>query len=204
MIKINGTMQAAALALRSAKFSSVLPKVLFLAAALFSLAAFFSCENSSDSPSPAVLQGASGGQPASAPAVSAGGTAAKDAAQYITFRGSVRTGGALPASYAKALEGLGFGGTEEGVEGISKSARPDVTVNGTSIEHFAVATPNSGEPVEGTFASASSTTFEMPLAIGKTWNIVCGIRNVSGDKKIIMSDSFQMEVTVSNSVLSHV
>lgn len=44
----------------------------------------------------------------------------------------------------------------------------------------------------------------MPLAIGKKWNIVCGIRNVSGDKKIIMSDSFQIEVTVSNSVLSHV
>ena len=200
MRKINGTMQAAALALRSAKFFRVLPKVLFLAAALFSLAAFFSCENSSDSPSPAILQGAASGQNASNPSPAK----AKGGEQCVTFRGSVRTGGALPASYAKALEGLGFGGTEESVEGISKSARPDVTVNGTSIEHFAVATPNSGEPVEGTFASASSTTFEMPLAIGKTWNIVCGIRNVSGDKKIIMSDSFQMEVTVSNSVLSHV
>ena len=186
--------------LRVAKLFRVLPKVLFLAAALFSLAAFFSCENSSDSPSPAILQGAASGQNASNPSPAQ----AKDKEQFITFRGSVRTGGALPASYAKALEGLGFGGTEESVEGLSKSARPDVTVNGTSIEHFAVATPNSGEPVEGTFASASSTTFEMPLAIGKTWNIVCGIRNVSGDKKIIMSDSFQMEVTVSNSVLSHV
>ncbi len=182
------------------KLSRVLPKVLFLAAALFSLAAFFSCENSSDSPSPAILQGAASGQNASNPSPAK----AKGGEQCVTFRGSVRTGGALPASYAKALEGLGFGGTEEGVEGISKSARPNVTADGTSIEHFAVATPNSGEPVEGTFASASSTTFEMPLAIGKTWNIVCGIRNVSGDKKIIMSDSFQMEVTVSNSVLSHV
>ena len=200
MRKINGTMQADALALRSANFSKAFPKVLFLAAALFSLAAFFSCENSSDSPSPAILQGAASGQNASNPSPAK----AKGGEQFITFRGSVRTGGALPASYAKALEGLGFGGTEEGVEGLSKSARPDVTVNGTSIEHFAVATPNSGEPVEGTFASPSSTTFEMPLAIGKKWNIVCGIRNVSGDKKIIMSDSFQMEVTVSNSVLSHV
>ena len=160
-----------------------------------------SCPNSADNV-PFVLPAQQ--TVSSAPTVSAGGTAANAEAQFITFRGSVRTGGALPASYAKALEGLGFGGTEEGVEGLSKSARPDVTVNGTSIEHFAVATPNSGEPVEGTFASASSTTFEMPLAIGKTWNIVCGIRNVSGDKKIIMSDSFQMEVTVSNSVLSHV
>ena len=160
-----------------------------------------SCPNSADNV-PFVLPAQQ--TVSSAPTVSAGGTAANAEAQFITFRGSVRTGGALPASYAKALEGLGFGGTEESVEGISKSARPDVTVNGTSIEHFAVATPNVGEPVEGTFASASSTTFEMPLAIGKTWNIVCGIRNVSGDKKIIMSDSFQMEVTVSNSVLSHV
>ena len=160
-----------------------------------------SCPNSADNV-PFVLPAQQ--TVSSAPTVSAGGTAANAEAQFITFKGSVRTGGALPASYAKALEGLGFGGTEEGVEGISKSARPDVTVNGTSIEHFAVATPNSGEPVEGTFASASSTTFEMPLAIGKKWNIVCGIRNVSGDKKIIMSDSFQIEVTVSNSVLSHV
>ena len=160
-----------------------------------------SCPNSADNV-PFVLPAQQ--TVSSAPTVSAGGTAANAEAQFITFRGSVRTGGALPASYAKALEDLGFGGTEEGVEGISKSARPDVTVNGISIEHFAVATPNVGEPVEGTFASASSTTFEMPLAIGKTWNIVCGIRNVSGDKKIIMSDSFQMEVTVSNSVLSHV
>lgn len=160
-----------------------------------------SCPNSADNV-PFVLPAQQ--TVSSAPTVSAGGTAANAEAQFITFRGSVRTGGALPASYAKALEGLGFGGTEESVEGLSKSARPDVTVNGISIEHFAVATPNVGEPVEGTFASASSTTFEMPLAIGKTWNIVCGIRNVSGDKKIIMSDSFQMEVTVSNSVLSHV
>ena len=160
-----------------------------------------SCPNSADNV-PFVLPAQQ--TVSSAPTVSAGGTAANAEAQFITFRGSVRTGGALPASYAKALEGLGFGGTEESVEGISKSARPDVTADGTSIEHFAVATPNSGEPVEGTFASASSTTFEMPLAIGKTWNIVCGIRNVSGDKRIIMSDSFQMEVTVSNSVLSHV
>lgn len=160
-----------------------------------------SCPNSADNV-PFVLPAQQ--TVSSAPTVSAGGTAANAEAQCVTFRGSVRTGGALPASYAKALEGLGFGGTEEGVEGISKSARPDVTVNGTSIEHFAVATPNVGEPVEGTFSSASSTTFEMPLAIGKKWNIVCGIRNVSGDKKIIMSDSFQIEVTVSNSVLSHV
>lgn len=160
-----------------------------------------SCPNSADNV-PFVLPAQQ--TVSSAPTVSAGGTAANAEAQFITFKGSVRTGGALPASYAKALEGLGFGGTEEGVEGISKSARPDVTVNGTSIEHFAVATPNSGEPVEGTFASPSSTTFEMPLAIGKKWNIVCGIRNGSGDKKIIMSDSFQIEVTVSNSVLSHV
>jgi len=182
--------------------SKAFPKALFLAAALFSLAAFFSCDNSSDSSgySPSQEQAAS---PAS-PAAPAGGEAAAPEIQFITFKGSVRTGGALPASYAKALEGLGFGGTEEGVEGLSKSARPDVTADGTSIEHFAVATPNVGEPVEGTFASPSSTTFEMPLAIGKTWNIVCGIRNVSDDKKIIMSDSFQMEVTVSNSVLSHV
>lgn len=160
-----------------------------------------SCPNSADNV-PFVLPAQQ--TVSSAPTVSAGGTAANAEAQFITFKGSVRTGGALPASYAKALEGLGFGGTEEGVEGLSKSARPDVTADGTSIEHFAVATPNVGEPVEGTFASASSTTFEMPLAIGKKWNIVCGIRNVSGDKKIIMSDSFQIEVTVSNSVLSHV
>ena len=160
-----------------------------------------SCPNSADNV-PFVLPAQQ--TVSSAPTVSAGGTAANAEAQFITFRGSVRTGGALPASYAKALEGLGFGGTEESVEGLSKSARPEVNADGISIEHFAVATPNSGEPVEGTFASASSTTFEMPLAIGKTWNIVCGIRNVSGDKKIIMSDSFQMEVTVSNSALSHV
>ena len=160
-----------------------------------------SCPNSADNV-PFVLPAQQ--TVSSAPTVSAGGTAANAEAQFITFRGSVRTGGALPASYAKALEDLGFGGTEEGVEGLSKSARPEVNADGISIEHFAVATPNVGEPVEGTFASASSTTFEMPLAIGKTWNIVCGIRNVSGDKKIIMSDSFQMEVTVSNSVLSHV
>ena len=160
-----------------------------------------SCPNSADNV-PFVLPAQQ--TVSSAPTVSAGGTAANAEAQFITFRGSVRTGGALPASYAKALEDLGFGGTEEGVEGLSKSARPAVNADGISIEHFAVATPNVGEPVEGTFASASSTTFEMPLAIGKTWNIVCGIRNVSGDKKIIMSDSFQMEVTVSNSVLSHV
>ena len=160
-----------------------------------------SCPNSADNV-PFVLPAQQ--TVSSAPTVSAGGAAANAEAQCVTFKGSVRTGGALPASYAKALEVLGFGGTEEGVEGLSKSARPDVNTDGISIEHFAVATPNVGEPVEGTFASASSTTFEMPLAIGKTWNIVCGIRNVSGDKKIIMSDSFQMEVTVSNSVLSHV
>lgn len=160
-----------------------------------------SCPNSADNV-PFVLPAQQ--TVSSAPTVSAGGTAANAEAQFITFKGSVRTGGALPASYAKALGDLGFGGTEESVKGLSKSARPDVTADGTSIEHFAVATPNSGEPVEGTFASASSTTFEMPLAIGKKWNIVCGIRNVSGDKKIIMSDSFQIEVTVSNSVLSHV
>ena len=160
-----------------------------------------SCPNSADNV-PFVLPAQQ--TVSSAPTVSAGGTAANAEAQFITFRGSVRTGGALPASYAKALEDLGFGGTEEGVEGLSKSARPAVNADGISIEHFAVATPNVGEPVEGTFASPSSTTFEMPLAIGKKWNVVCGIRNVSGDKKIIMSDSFQIEVTVSNSVLSHV
>ncbi|MBQ6028802.1 MAG: hypothetical protein IJL24_04665, partial [Treponema sp.] len=86
-------------------------KALFLAAALFSLAAFFSCENSSDSPSPAILQGAASGQNASNPSPAK----AKGGEQCVTFRGSVRTGGALPASYARALEGLGFGGTEEGV-----------------------------------------------------------------------------------------
>jgi len=186
------------------KVSRALSKSLFAAAALFFLAASFSCDNSSDSSgySPSQEQAAS---PAS-PAAPAGGSAAAPEIQCITFKGSVQAPGALPASYAKALEGLGFGGTEEGVEGLSKSARPDVTVGEASgLEFFATATAKEdGSSVNGSFDSPTSRNFEMPLAIGKTWNIVCGIRNVSGDKKIVMSDSFQMEVTVSNSVLSHV
>ena len=190
------------------RFSRSLSKTVLLAAALLSLAALFSCENTSSPPAfipQQTTKKASKKKNSSDPE-----NASKESVKYVTFRGRVGKSSALPAAYAKALAvldgvdgGAASGETAEVESGPTKSARPDVTVDGVTLEHFATATPvGGGDPIEGTFESATSTSFEIPLPIGKTWKILCGVRVKDGGK-VVLADKYEQDVTVSNSVILH-
>ena len=193
------------------RFSRSLSKTVLLAAALLSLAALFSCENTSSPPAfipQQTTKKASKKKNSSDPSKDSG--QAKESVKYVTFRGRVGKSSALPAAYAKALAvldgvdgGAASGDTAEVESGPTKSARPDVTVDGVTLEHFATATPvGGGDPIEGTFESATSTSFEIPLPIGKTWKILCGVRVKDGGK-VVLADKYEQDVTVSNSVILH-
>ncbi len=159
--------------------------------ALFSIL-LTSCPNSADdsySPPAQPQQAAPSSPSAPATTVPAGGTEAAPEIQYITFKGSVQEAGALPASYAKPIDdlfALAAAAQDAAIEGgqidVARSASPDATVKeGGDFEFFATATAREdGTVEEGKFESAISSDFEMKLAVGKTWDIVCGVRKKAG------------------------
>ena len=136
------------------------------------------CDNSSDSATALLLaqmaalqqkqQQQQGQQPAPQPAGPAATHA--PAARTITVRGSVAGSyGALPAGAAALVQPQLFDAAA-----ISQSASPDLSAAG--YEWFAMA-QSGGVTVEGTFVAGSADrAFEIPLEVGKTWNITCGIR----------------------------
>ena len=89
------------------------------------------------------------------------------------------------------------------IDGLSKSARPDLDTSSGGYELFATATADGAAEARGDFGPAElgSRSFSMNLAVGKTWRIVCGIRAAGGGS--VMEDSYEFEATEFNPVLSH-
>ncbi len=155
---------------------------LAFAAALFSAVTFFSCENSSG-PSTAALF-----------AVKAASESSAKAAKIVKLTGTV--GGALPSA-------------------VSASAKPDVSDSARFV-YFARAEAKdaSGAVIatsKGTFGTAgtsSANKFEIPLEIGKTWTIICGIKDTKGtaaegDDVEVYVDSFTKNITADEPAITH-
>ena len=181
---------------------------IFLFAALFSSATFFSCENSSDSGAALFLlaqgngqgaksEGAQGGQP--------GENYSADGKRIVVLHGTVGSNGALPKSIAAAA---GLVAQSSSGSGISSSAGPDISL-GHGFEHFARAevVNESGDVVataEGTFGTgANSNKFDIPLEVGRTWTVYCGTRMDTSPFTEVYVDSFEKEVTLEEPTLTH-
>lgn len=110
----------------------------------------------------------------------------------VTFKGSVASANAVPATSRALFDDV-----------ISKSALPDVN-DTAKYEWFATATSDSGELVNGVFASSSAAarSFEMAIPFGGNWTIVCGLRE-SSTKVPVMSDSFPFTPQVDDQTCSH-
>ncbi len=112
------------------------------------------------------------------------------APKYVTFKGTVF----LSDSAKAALEvSSALKATDSTT---SRSAIPSIEINGTDYYYFATATCTGQEDINGVFGGADGTRhdFELPLALGHTWNISAGIkkRAASGnaeDDVIVLSDS---------------
>jgi|GEM_PF-3228616 len=173
---------------------------------------FFSCDNASSDSSmfdAGVQMPAAPSAPAPAPAQPVI-TVNENGIKTIAFNGTLSgAGGAFPARMSAQVSALVDGGQIDGgqlvgqIDGLSKSARPDLDTTSGGYELFATATADGAAEARGDFGPAElgSRSFSMNLAVGKTWRIVCGIRAAGGGS--VMEDSYEFEATEFNPVLSH-
>lgn len=122
--------------------------------------------------------------------------------QMVSFSGCLGgAAGAFPARMSAQVSALLDGGQSDG---LSMSAAPTLdTEAGGGYEMFATATAEGMPVVEGVFGTtaADKRFFSMSLEVGKTWNVVCGIRAAGGGS--VMEDSFDFEAKITSPVLSH-
>lgn len=141
-------------------------RVLFVALALFSFAAFFSCSN------------AAGGSDSESSKPSSASASKKPG--YVTLTGTVSVSGAVPKILSDNYDSSSDNG------GVSRSAQPGINTSGdgATMEYFARAT--SGDLVsEGAFGSgAEAKMFGLELQAGIEWTIVVGVREKSTQKPI--------------------
>ncbi|MBQ6029559.1 MAG: hypothetical protein IJL24_08570, partial [Treponema sp.] len=143
---------------------------------------FFSCDNSSSDSSmfdAGVQMPAAPSAPAPAPSQPVI-TVNENGIKTIAFNGTLSgAGGAFPARMSAQVSALVDGGQ---IDGLSKSARPDLDTSSGGYELFATATADGAAEARGDFGPAElgSRSFSMNLAVGKTWRIVCGIRAAGG------------------------
>ena len=141
-------------------------RVFFVALALFSFAAFFSCSN------------AAGGSDSESSKPSSASASKKPG--YVTLTGTVSVSGAVPKILSDNYD------SSSDNDGVSRSAQPGINTSGdgATMEYFARAT--SGDLVsEGAFGTgAEAKMFGLELQAGIEWTIVVGVREKSPSKPI--------------------